>query len=222
MDILQNIILLTVKYSNQIFCRVIIYIMNKILIKILLFFSIITLISCTNRKVLQYKSYGIDYLENSNYEEALTYFNEAIKLGNGEVGTTQYELLLYKAECLFMLKRYSEAKAIYEILLNIDKNNSKYKELYNNVSSIVNLVEFKTAIDNNDVDKADSILLELKSLGLEHEKSVMYNQAILYEKKGDWKNALNALNYYLKQYPGDEGAVHEVEFINAQLNYVNN
>ena len=164
----------------------------------------------------------MDYIENSNYEEALSYFNEAIRLGNGEVGPTQYELLLYKAECLFMLKRYSEAKEIYETLLSIDKNNKQYKELYNNVSSIVNLVEFKTAIDSGEIDKADSILSELRELGLEHEKSVMYNQAVLYEKKGEWKNALNAFNYYLKQYPGDEGAMHEIDFINAQLNNVNN
>ena len=171
---------------------------------------------------MQYKSYGMDYIENSNYEEALSYFNEAIRLGNGDVGPTQYELLLYKAECLFMLKRYSEAKEIYETLLSIDKNNKQYKELYNNVSSIVNLVEFKTAIDNGEIDKADSILSELRELGLEHEKSVMYNQAVLFEKKGEWKNALNAFNYYLKQYPGDEGAMHEMDFINAQLNNVNN
>ena len=196
--------------------------MKKIFFKIELLIISLFLVACTNRKIMQYKSYGMDYIENSNYEEALSYFNEAIRLGNGEVGPTQYELLLYKAECLFMLKRYSEAKEIYETLLSIDKNNKQYKELYNNVSSIVNLVEFKTAIDNGDVDKADSILSELRELGLEHEKSVMYNQAVLYEKKGEWKNALNAFNYYLKQYPGDEGAMHEIEFINAQLNNVNN
>ena len=197
-------------------------VLTKIINSILIIILSIVLFSCTSRKIYQYKSYGIDYLENSNYEEALTYFNEAIKLGNGEVGPTQYELLLYKAECLFMLKRYSEAKEVYTILLSVDKNNRQYKELYNNVSSIVDLVDFKTAIDNNDVDSADKIFIELRELGLEHEKSVMYNQAVLYEKKGEWKNALNAFNYYLKQYPGDEGALHEIEFINAQLNYVNN
>lgn len=196
--------------------------MKKIFLKIELLILFLLLVACTNRKIMQYKSYGMDYIENSNYEEALSYFNEAIRLGNGEVGPTQYELLLYKAECLFMLKRYTEAKEIYETLLSIDKNNKQYKELYNNVSSIVNLVEFKTAIDSGDVDKADSILAELRELGLEHEKSVMYNQAVLYEKKGEWKNALNAFNYYLKQYPGDEGAMHEIDFINAQLNNVNN
>ncbi len=196
--------------------------MVKIKYAIVLLFSIFILSSCQNKKINQYKSYGIDYLENNNYEEALSYFDEALKLGDGEVSSTQYELLLYKAECLFMLNRYDEAKKIYETLKVIDKNNKTFNELYNNLSTIVNLVDFRIAIDNGELDRADEVFLELKSIGLEHEKSVMYNQAVLYEKKGEWKNALNAFNYYLKQYPGDENALHEVEFINAQLNNGNN
>ena len=195
---------------------------SKIKYLLVLLFCFLVLASCQNKKINQYKSYGIDYLENNNYEEALSYFDEALKLGDGEVSSTQYELLLYKAECLFMLNRYDEAKKIYETLKVIDKNNKTFNELYNNLSTIVNLVDFRMAIDKGELDRADSILLELKSIGLEHEKSVMYNQAVLYEKKGEWKNALNAFNYYLKQYPGDENALHEVEFINAQLNNGNN
>ena len=196
--------------------------MVKIKYAIVLLFSIFILSSCQNKKINQYKSYGIDYLENNNYEEALSYFDEALKLGDGEVSSTQYELLLYKAECLFMLNRYDEAKKIYETLKVIDKNNKTFNELYNNLSTIVNLVDFKMAIDNGELERADEVFNELKSIGLEHEKSVMYNQAVLYEKKGEWKNALNAFNYYLKQYPGDENALHEVEFINAQLKNGNN
>ena len=195
---------------------------SKIKYFIVLLFCFLILSSCQNKKINQYKSYGIDYLENNNYEEALSYFDEALKLGDGEVSSTQYELLLYKAECLFMLNRYDEAKKIYETLKVIDKNNKTFNELYNNLSTIVNLVDFRMAIDKGELDRADSILVELKNIGLEHEKSVMYNQAVLYEKKGEWKNALNAFNYYLKQYPGDENALHEVEFINAQLNNGNN
>ena len=170
---------------------------------------------------MQYKLYGIDNLENENYVEALDYFDKAIMLGNGEVGKMQYDLLMYKAECLFMLKRYREAKEIYEILLKIDKNNKSYSELYNNVSSVVNLVEFKNAVNAGEIDYADELLLELKKLGFEHEKSVMFNQGVLYEKKGEWKNALNTFNYFLKQYPNDEAAEHEVEFITAQNMHVN-
>ena len=191
--------------------------------KIILLFTLSTiLMSCSDQKIMQYRLYGIDYLENQNYEEALSYFDEALTLGNGKVGKVQYDLLLYKAECLFMLKRYKEAKDIYEILLSIDKNNKTYKELYDNIKNIAILVEFKDALNNDDITKAEEIFSNIKEVGLEHEKSVMYNQAVLYEKKGEWKNALNAFNYFLKQYPGDEGAVHEVEFINAQLGNVNN
>ena len=70
------------------------------------------LCACTNKKIAQYKIYGLDYLENGNYEEALSYFNKGIEMGRGSVTQVQYDLLLYKAECLFMLKRYSEAKKI--------------------------------------------------------------------------------------------------------------
>ena len=183
---------------------------------------VVLLCSCTNKKIAQYKIYGLDYLENGNYEEALSYFNKGIEMGRGAVSQVQYDLLLYKAECLFMLKRYTEAKKIYEILLKIDKKNKTYNELYNNINSIAGLIEFKDAINNNDITLADEVLLKLKEDGFEHEKSVMYNQAVLYEKKGEWKNALNTFNYYLKQYPGDEDALHEVEFISAQLNNGNN
>ena len=177
--------------------------------------------SCKSSQIMQYRNYGIDYLENKNYEEALNYFNEAIKMGNGAVGKVQYDLLLYKAECLFMLKKYDEAKKVYEILMSVGPFNKTYKELYDNVSSITALVDFKMYLDNDDVEKAEESLKKLVELGMEHQKSVMFNQAVLYEKKAEWKDALNSFNYYLKQYPGDEDAMHEVEFINAELNNVN-
>lgn len=196
--------------------------MHKRLKKIVYILIVLFVLSaCSNRKVLNYRNYGLDYYENENYEEALNCFNQAIELGNGEIGRVQYDLLMYKAECLFMLGRYDEAKIVYSNLLKIDKNNEQYKELYKNVASIVLLVEFKKSIDNDDIEKAEEVLNELKENGLEHEKSVMYNQAVLYEKKGEWKDALNSFNYYLKQYPGDENALHEVEFISAQLQNVN-
>ena len=45
----------------------------------------------------------------------------------------------------------------------------------------------------------------------------MYNQAVLYEKKGQWKDALNSFIYYLKMYPDDVNAQYEVDFINNIL-----
>lgn len=196
--------------------------MQNKLLKILIFVFLSTSIfACSDKRIEQYRIYGIDYMENGNYTEAIDCFNTALKLGNGAIGNTQYDLLLYKAECLFMLKKYSEANKIYEVLLKVDKNNKIFNELYNNVNSIVGLVEFSTAINNNELDKADEILSKLIASGFEHEKSVMFNQGVLYEKKGEWKNALNTFNYYLKQYPNDEAAQHEVDFISAEMSNVN-
>lgn len=191
---------------------------KKIYLCICVVITTMFLASCVNHKLMQYRSYGIEYLENENYEEALKYFDDALKLGDGKVGKLQFDILMYKAECLFMLSRYDEAKKIYDVLLSVDKYNKNYKELNDNITSITNLVEFKKALDNDDVEKAEELFAKLKEAGLEHEKSVMYNQAVLYEKKAEWKNALNAFNYFLKQYPGDPDATHEVEFITAQLN----
>jgi pentatricopeptide repeat protein len=196
--------------------------MGKISKKFLIILLFLFITCCSNKRILQYRNFGIDYLNNKNYEEALNYFNQAIVEGDGEIGPIQYDLLMYKAHCLYMLKRYEECKNIYETLLLIDKNNRTYKDLYENVSSVVDKVLFSNYLNNGEIEKADEIFRKLKEQGLEHEKSVMFNQGVLYEKKGEWKDALNAFNYYLKQYPNDEKAIHEIEFINSELNDVYN
>lgn len=195
--------------------------LKKIINSVITISLLIILCSCSNKKVLELRAYGIDYLENMNYEEALSYFNEAIKAGNGEVSSLQYDILQYKAECLFMLKKYQEAKNVYDTLLTIDRFNKNYKEISEKLDLVSLLIDFKEYLNENKIEDAEKVLLKLKENGKEHEKSVLFNQAVLYEKKGEWKDALNAFNYYLNQYPGDENAMHEVEFINSELNNVN-
>lgn len=195
--------------------------MNFNIKKFLIFIVVFSLTGCTSNKLLRTRRYGIDYLENGDYEEALNYFNDALKLGNGQVSKVQFDILMYKAECLFMLNRYDEALKIYDTLMSIDGFNKSYKEIYDNLSNIAYLVNFRKYLDDGDIEKADETYRILKELGYEHEKSVMYNQGVLYEKKGEWKDALNSFNYFLKQYPGDKNAEHEIEFINAQLNNSN-
>lgn len=188
---------------------------------IIFLFLLCILTACTSRNILKLRSYGIDYLENQDYENALKYFNEAINEGRGKVSYVQKDILMYKAECLFMLKKYDEALKTYETIKKIDIFDSNASEVQKNLELITGLVNFKRCLDNNEVENAEEILSKLKESGLEHEKSVMYNQAVLYEKKGEWKNALNAFTYYLKQYPNDEDAEHEILFINSQINYAN-
>ena len=174
--------------------------------------------SCSkNNKILEYRKEGINLLRSKNYKEALNYFNIAISYGDGDVSELQYDILLYKAECLFMLSNFSECRDIYELLIKIKKNNKQYLEIYNLLNGIAKLSDLKNTINNNNLDEAENIIKDLQNLGIEHDKSILYNQAVIYEKEGEWKSALNAFNYYLKLYPNDELALKEIKFINAQI-----
>ena len=192
--------------------------MKKNKIFFIFFLILIILTSCSNNsKILEYRKEGINLIRNKNYKDALNYFNIAISYGDGDVGEIQYDLLLYKAECLFMLGNYSECRDIYELLNKIKPNNKQYSEIYNLLNGVSKLSDLKNTINNNDLENAKKIIEDLKTLGIEHDKSVLFNQAVIYEKEGEWKSALNAFNYYLKQYPNDELALKEIKFINTQL-----
>ena len=192
--------------------------MRKSKIILLFLISLIILSSCSNNsKILEYRKEGINLIRNKNYKDALEYFNIAISYGEGEVGEIQYDLLLYKAECLFMLENYLECRDIYELLLKIKPNNKQYLEIYNLLNGVSKLSELRNSINNNELQDAKTIIEDLKKLGIEHDKSVLFNQAVIYEKEGEWKSALNAFNYYLTQYPNDDLALKEIKFINTQL-----
>ena len=184
-------------------------------IKILIFTILISFvfISCQNKEIAEYTEQGIYYLKKEDYTEALNNFNIALQNGNGEVSDVQYQLLLYKAECLFMLKRYDECRKIYNTLVTIDKKNKQYNELNQIMTNLDNLSSLKDSLNNDDLIKAEEMISILKNTNLEHDKTFVFNQAVLYEKKGEWKDALNMFEYYLTQNPDDEKAIHEINFI---------
>ena len=71
------------------------------------------------------------------------------------------------------------------------------------------------------IEDAENIYSELSNLGASYDKSVRFNHAVLYEKRGEWRDALNEFNMYIMQYPDDEAALHEKEFIEAILSTSN-
>lgn len=170
-----------------------------------------------NNKILEYRREGINAIRNNNYSDALNYFNIAIKTGNGQVGELQYDLLMYKAECLFMLGKYEECRNVYSILVDINPNNKQFKELYGLLNDISKLTELKNALNNDDTELSAELINQIKNSGIEHDKSVLFNQAVLYEKQGNWRDALNTFNYYIKLYPNDQLALQEINFITVQL-----
>lgn len=184
-------------------------------IKVFIFVAILISLfsSCQNNKINEYTEQGIYYLKKEDYVEALNNFNIALQNGKGEVSDIQYQLLLYKAECLFMLKQYDECRKIYNTLIQIDKNNKQYAELNQIMTNIDNLSNLKNSLNNDDIIKAEELISLLKNTNLEHDKTFIFNQAVLYEKKGEWRDALNMFEYYLTQNPNDDKAQHEIDFI---------
>ena len=56
---------------------------NKKLIHLSTFIIVLLLSACSNKnRILAYRTEGINSLQNQNYQEALDYFNMAIKAGD--------------------------------------------------------------------------------------------------------------------------------------------
>lgn len=191
---------------------------KKLIIVLEILLIIVFMTSCQNMRIQELRKNGIEALDNGNYEEAYEYLHEALIAGNGQVSKIQYDILMYYAECCYRLKDYDKVDKIYESLYKIDKNNKTYQYLNNNIRTEIMKIKFKIALDKDEIEEATEIYNTLSSLGASYDKSVRYNHAVLYEKRGEWRDALNEFNMYLMQYPDDENALHEKEFIETILN----
>lgn len=100
--------------------------MKKVLIYILTTVLIMGLCTgcSTERKEEQLKlrEQGITYLENGQYEGALTIFANALDLSLGEIGEVELDICYYKAEALHQLGKLEEAIDTYSAI--IEYNNS--------------------------------------------------------------------------------------------------
>ena len=189
---------------------------NKIKILILLCILLL-LTSCSAISISHFKNQGIDFLNDGYYQDALESFDRALLISDGAVGTTQYDILLYKAECYFLLSEYDKANHIYDILLKVDKNNKTYEELYNKSSAYLKIIELRDALNNDEIEKAEVLIDEIKKLGLATDKAVEFNEAVFLEKSGDWEKAREAFADYFIKYSGDKNAERELDFLNTRV-----
>lgn len=160
---------------------------------------------------------GIQLIEEENYDAAIEKLNEALLLGDGEIGPFQYDTILYKAECEFRLGNYSKAKDLYEVLLTIDKKNPDYKTMYDTTVIYEKIVKAKDALNKNELNEAEKLLNEVRNAGYENDKSYLFNEIILAEKRGLYEDAYSLLTRFLKSYPNDEEALKELEFVKVRL-----
>lgn len=147
---------------------------------------------------------GIESLGNGKYEEAVSHLNKAVEdeYNTGDafrgIGIAKWELQDYEGA----------AQAFSQALENGAKETSA---LYNLMGAcMLKLEDPDSAISYYEKgiaagDGAGEVMKEMK-----------FNVIAAYEKLGDWENAKTKLAEYTKEYPDDEQAAKEAEFLETR------
>jgi tetratricopeptide (TPR) repeat protein len=148
----------------------------------------------------KYNLAKLHFYQNS-YDTALTELKD-----NADKGFSEADY--YIGEIYRIDKDYTKAVYYYENYIKI--GDIPAPNVYNQIAvCLIKTGEYQKAID----------YLEIGATY--HEtgttKFFMKNEIIAYEKLGDFKTANDKLTTYLKNYPGDDAAVREAEFIETRL-----
>lgn len=146
---------------------------------------------------------GVEYLKEGHYEKAITQFEKAVKekIKEGDayrgIGIANYELGKYKEAKEALLKALEEGEkptaVIHGMLGDCE----------------MNLGEEKSALNYY------RLALEEKP-SKEQKSEILLNEIAAYEKLEEWKNAKAKLKAYVKEYPDNEKAKRELEFLETR------
>lgn len=147
---------------------------------------------------------GVEYLEKGKYKEAVEQFEQAVEAGQnvGEayrgIGMAKWEQKDYEgARDAFKHAIESKAEktaAIYNLLgsCEMELDNPKGALSY-----------YRLALSAEDADKG--LIREVK-----------FNMIAAFEQSGDWESARAKLKEYIAEYPDDEKAQKEAEFLETR------
>lgn len=174
--------------------------MKKIRIMVMSLLLVFALTGCISNP---YKK-GVDALENGKYEEAAEQFGEAIEKDKNKADSYRgLGIALWETE------DYEGAKEAFENALA--EGSKKTGTLYNFLGSC----ELKVG----DAKKAVSYFedgLDAEKNSEELTKEMSFNRIVAYEKLKDMDTAKKLLTEYLSDYPDDEAAKKEVEFLETR------
>lgn len=147
---------------------------------------------------------GVTHLKNGEYKEAITRFEEQIEKGKKlaeayrGIGIAQFELGDYKAskEAFEQAVKNGtkETASLYHLLGTCCLKLELYEEA-------LNYYEKGVALE----DASGEVLREMQ-----------FNIIGLYEKTGDWESAKIKVQEYINQYPEDDAALKEAEFLKTR------
>lgn len=174
---------------------------------------------------------GIELLEESRYEEAITRLDEAVQWSKGKVGEFETTVLLYRAEAEFRLEDYDAALNTYGILRKEDPENEEYKrgEAYCKVKKgdydgalalgvidgyVCNLKAVEL-MNDGEYDEALEWIARGKAAG-DSLQDLSFNEAAAWENKGEFARALELFEAYAAEYGTDENVEHELTFLRSR------
>lgn len=98
--------------------------------------AVMLLTGCDTEKdknMESYRQYGINCMEEKDYEGAVNAFQKALDQSNGRIGAKELDLCFYKAEAQYLSGDYDAAMDTYDVLIDYDEKNADVYYLRGNL-----------------------------------------------------------------------------------------
>ena len=192
-----------------------IYIYKPIIFAVLIMTAMM-LTACGGEDKYALRDQGIELYNSGDYEGAAELFDKAMDASDGQVSELQFDILKYRGECEIRLGDYSAAKASYDALYELCKDDADYAEIeqvYNELSYLDKLQAAVKLMQSGSYSEAyEALGSYAKADGTFTGAAAMYNQAVCAEHLGNFEEAYALFSQYLGVYPDDESARKEAEF----------
>ena len=164
---------------------------------------------------------GAKLLEEGNYEEAVTMFEQVTADEDASsaqlaeayrgLGLASYELKQYDRVAGYMEKALEAGGEETPTLYNLTGISAMRQEEYETA-----LDAFEKGIGLYELKDKSGTDWQKKSSETDYQevlREMKFNRIICYEKLYNWEQAKNAVEEYLEEYPDDEAAQHEAAFL---------
>ena len=171
-------------------------------------------------RLMELRTSAIEHFNAGDYASAEELFDQALKADYGRVSEVQLDILRYRGECELRLGKYDEAADTYEALLHnaeSEEDTALYEELCTELGSLDQLADMVDGIETGsyqEVYDQASALAELD--GSLIGKLSWFNKAVCAEHLGNYEEAYELFNEYLKVYPDDQEAQKEAAFLRTR------
>lgn len=176
---------------------------------------------------------GITTMQQGNYEQAITVFDQALQGSKGKIGKFEADVLSYRGEAEYRAGGFEAAKHTFTILAEKKGKTETYErmlclcemELGNYDAALAYgyanaQVYNKMAIRDIEAENYESALANIEKGLAEGDGAVirdlLFNQAVVYEHMGDFKKALELLEAYVITYGADEETDREITFLKTR------